>query len=152
MKRASKKRVKQIRNKAREVLKQLATAYIPEDQQTPGNMKTVDELIQFVLKNRGNDISEHEADEIEARVKIAPFHMRRQLAETVKALPHFPGGQKSKLTEEQRRGMIDDIASFVRNGLELRGVKDRAARKYAVSISTVQRVWRNRAKIPDDKS
>jgi hypothetical protein len=148
MKRVSKKRVKELRNQAHEILKQFLPKLIPAEQRTSKDVEVVEKLIEGVMGKLPSNISENEADEIEAQLKITPFIIRRQLAKTIKALPHFPGGQKSKLTEEQRRTIVDDIILFVRNGQELRVAKDRAAKKYSVSISTVQRIWRNRAKTP----
>jgi hypothetical protein len=148
MKRVSKKRVKELRNQAHEILKQFLPKLIPAEQRTSKDVEVVEKLIEGVMGKLPSNISENEADEIEAQLKITPFIIRRQLAKTIKALPHFPGGQKSKLTEEQRRTIVDDMILFVRNGQELRVAKDRAAKKYSVSISTVQRIWRNRAKTP----
>jgi hypothetical protein len=150
MKRASKKRVKELRNRTHEILEQFLPKLIPAEQRTSKDVEVVERIAEGIVGKVPSNISEDEADKIEAQLKIAPFLMRRQLAQAVKILPHFPGGQKSKLTQEQRRAMVDDIFSFMRNGLEPREAKVRAAKKYSVSISTVQRIWRNREKNPSD--
>ena len=89
-------------------------------------------------------LSEDEVPEIRKKLKSASYFVRKVFGNAAKKLPHDPGGRKRKVSDKKRLDIIEDIASLVRDELELRQAKERVARKHSVSLSTVQRVWKLR--------
>ncbi len=86
------------------------------------------------------------------RLKAIPHTLRRYLAGAYKRLPHDPGGRKEVLTDSEKAEVIDKIGRLIIAGDDLARAKEIVARKHAVSLSTVQRVWRERGAKKSAKS
>jgi hypothetical protein len=149
VKHVSKKVRGEIKAERRKVIDQVVASIIPVERQTPEMMKSVVRMIEEVSVLDGaakklDTLLEDEVPEIKEKLKSTPFYMRKVFENAAKKLPHHPGGRKRTLSDKKCLDIIEDIASRVRNGLELRQSKEQVARKHSVSLSSVQRVWKLR--------
>jgi hypothetical protein len=90
--------------------------------------------------------------EVNAKMRSAPFELRRMLKHGYKQLPHSPGGRSRAIPDEKQQVVINHIVELIRYGMEPREAKAAAARRYGVSLSTIQRVWRHRKTGSPDNS
>ena len=92
--------------------------------------------------------SEEEA-ELVACFEILPMLLRMNVQafaeELSKTMPHAPGGRPPALSPEAQKEICTFIGQLHAEGVELREAKKRAARKWNVSVQTVQRTWSTRA-------
>ena len=72
------------------------------------------------------------------------YAIRQLLAKNHKELPHDPGGRKKAVADDDRHLVIKEIAGLIEDGMEPRAAKEVVARKRAVSVSTIQRIWKQR--------
>lgn len=62
----------------------------------------------------------------------------------LKDLPPQPSGRKRSLNFEESAEVCQYVAELYAKGLDLKICKQRAAQRFGVSLSTVQRAWRQR--------
>ena len=118
----------------------------------------IDKTFRWVLENLRNrlelrkmflELPEPTPGELEEMVYLAEHLVgivRRLVVDFVKEeIPHDPGGrpQKQGNPEEQLR-RIRQAASLIEKGLRTTAALKRVASKENLSLSTMQRIWRNR--------
>lgn len=63
-----------------------------------------------------------------------------------KEFPVISAGRPKSLTTEQQKAVCEHIGKLHVDGLDIKAAKKRAAQKFAVSMSTVERTWADRKK------
>ncbi|MFI5093529.1 MAG: hypothetical protein ACHQIK_08810 [Candidatus Acidiferrales bacterium] len=149
MKRASKKVRDEIKAGRQHIFDQMVAAMIPPEMQTPKMKKLAEKAIEAATQADGaleniNSLTEDGALKVIEKLGSALPALRRVLKNATKKLPHDPGGRKKKLSDEQRGEVVKEITSLILQGLELRAAKETVARRRGVSVSTIQRVWKQR--------
>lgn len=79
-----------------------------------------------------------------AFMRTLPYFLRAQLQAAAKDLPPSPGGRPRGLTPNQSREVCQQIGQLYGNGVDLANAKRRIALRYGVSLSTIQRAWKER--------
>ena len=110
-------------------------------------IKTKDDL-RRVLHESGDP------DYVEEKLLLASFRFLPQLLKygakklaqsTAVGLPDVPGGRPS-CDEHKKRAVVDYVGKLHTDGYSMKVAKKRAADKFHISESTVQRAWDNRSK------
>jgi hypothetical protein len=83
--------------------------------------------------------------QVKEAAQIVPA-MARGLKSFAETLPS-PPGRLPKLTMTLKRAICDRIIDLQRDGIDLPDAKRQVAMEFKVSLSTVNRVWRQRAKL-----
>jgi hypothetical protein len=117
--------------------------YVLTAQQVWQNANTREEAIQFLLNLP--DPKPEEFEKVVAFLKALPYVLRGLLQEAAKGLPPSPGGRPHGLTPDQSREVCRQIGQLYGEGVDLAEAKLRMARRYGVSLSTIQRAWKKRA-------
>lgn len=92
---------------------------------------------------RGSDADLKEVEQI-VRERFIPG-LRKPLLEAARRLPHPKGGRRKVLSEEQRVKARREIGELIGNqGCEQKDAVETAARRFNVSVRTMQRVWQER--------
>jgi hypothetical protein len=79
-----------------------------------------------------------------AFMRTLPYFLRAQLQAAAKDLPPSPGGRPRGLTPDQSREVCQQIGQLYGEGVDLANAKRRMALRYGVSLSTIQRAWKER--------
>jgi DNA invertase Pin-like site-specific DNA recombinase len=79
-----------------------------------------------------------------AFMRTLPYFLRAQLQAAAKDLPPSPGGRPRGLTPDQSREVCQQIGQLYGEGVDLASAKRRMALRYGVSLSTIQRAWKER--------
>jgi hypothetical protein len=74
------------------------------------------------------------------------YTIRQVAPEVVKSMPHAPGGHPPATTLEERRKICAEIDRMYTDGLRCLVAQKRIAKRYNVSLRTVQRIWKEREK------
>lgn len=77
-------------------------------------------------------------------LQTLPYLLRGLLQDAAKALPPSPGGRPRGLRPEDNREVCKQIGQLYGEGVELADAKRRTAMRYGVSLSTIQRAWKDR--------
>lgn len=86
-------------------------------------------------------------------VSAALPSLRQIILPIAKRLPHPPGGRPKKLSDPLKRGAIrDEIGGLLANGVDLRDAQIRLKNREGVSLSTIQRIWRERKHLRNNAS
>jgi len=148
--RARKKVHDEIKLERERILDQMLAAVIPVERLTPGMEKLAKKQFKEVgQRDRAfeniDKLSEDEALEILKKLKTAPFEMRRLFQNAAKRLPHPPGGRKKIFSVADSNKIVDEITALIREGYEPKTAKSIVALRRNVSVSTIQRVWKQRS-------
>jgi hypothetical protein len=119
--------------------------YAPLFQQVWSNARNRGELTAFLL-TIGPDPSPEELETVLTLIRTVPYLLRNQLQGAAKSLPPAPGGRPRELSAEQSREICMQIGQLYGLGVELPDAQKRMARRYSVSLRTIQRAWQHRAK------
>ncbi len=103
-----------------------------------------EELAAFLVQ--GPDLQPADLETVLALIRTAPYLLRSQFQSVAKRLPPSPGGRPRGLSPEQSREVCLQIGTLLGQGVELPHAQKRMARHYGVSLRTIQRAWRERAK------
>lgn len=68
-----------------------------------------------------------------------------------KTLPSLPGGRPSRTNAPKAQEVVDWINDLHRKGTTFKAAKERASLKFELSSRTIERLWSNRASIPQDE-
>ena len=118
--------------------------YIPLFQQVWNNATNREQLTALLVT--GPDPSPAEMETVLTIIRTVPYLLRSSLQNATKSLPPSPGGRLRELNPEQRKQICLQIGQLYGLGVELRDAQKRMARRYAVSLRTIQRAWQQRAK------
>jgi len=118
--------------------------YIPLFQQVWNNATNREQLTALLVT--GPDPSPAEMETVLTIIRTVPYLLRSSLQNATKSLPPSIGGRPTELNPEQRRQICLQIGQLYGLGVELRDAQKRMARRYAVSLRTIQRAWQQRAK------
>jgi len=113
-------------------------------QQVWHNAKSRAELTAFLLTT-GPDPHPEELETVLALIRTVPYLLRNQLQGVAKRLPPSPGGRPRGLRPEQNKEVCLQIGKLYGQGVELPAAQKRMARRYSVSLRTIQRAWQERA-------
>lgn len=80
-------------------------------------------------------------------LQTLPYLLRGLLQDAAKALPPSPGGRPRGLNPEDSREVCKQIGQLYGEGVELAEAKRRMAMRYGVSLSTIQRAWKDRSPV-----
>ncbi len=105
---------------------------------------TREELAAFLAQ--GPDLQPAELETVLALIRTVPYLLRSQFQTVAKRLPPSPGGRPRGLSPEQSKEVCLQIGTLYGGGVELPEAQKRMARRYGVSLRTIQRAWRERAK------
>src|SRR5215470_4009235 len=94
----------------------------------------------------GPDPSPEEMEGLLTLIRTMPYLLRGSFQNATKSLPPSPGGRPRELNAEQRKQICLQIGQLYGLGVELPDAQKRMARRYAVSLRTIQRAWQQRAK------
>lgn len=87
-----------------------------------------------------------------ASIRFMPFMLRAWLkglaSKADRNLPALPSGRPG-VDVQTRQDVIDFVADLFKHGVSLEMSKKRAALHFAISESTVQRVWDDRGGVPE---
>ncbi len=119
--------------------------YAPLLQQVWNNARNRGELTAFLLTT-GPDPNPEELETVLTLIRTVPYLLRNQLQGAAKSLPPAPGGRPRELSPEQSRESCMQIGQLYGLGVELPDAQKRMARRYGVSLRTIQRAWQHRAK------
>ena len=149
MKRASKKVRDEIRTLQRQRFDEIVAAVFPLETRTPEMTQIIENAFVAAGRIDGSpknidSLTEDKALEVKKKLGTVQFAMRDLMKNVHKKLPHDPGGRKKKFSVIQRGEVIQEILCLISQGQELRVAKAAVARKHRVSLSTVQRVWKQR--------
>jgi len=103
-----------------------------------------DELTAFLI--RGPDPSPEEMETVITLIRTVPYLLRRSFQDATQSLPPSPGGRPRELSPEQRKEICFQIGQLYGQGVEVRDAQKRIARRYGVSLRTIQRAWQERGK------
>ena len=118
--------------------------YAPIFQQLWSHATGRSELTAFLLT--GPDPSPEEIETVLTLIRTVPYLLRSYLQDAAKSLPPSPGGRPQELNSEQRKEACLQIGQLYGLGVEVRDAQKRMARRYDVSLRTIQRAWQERAK------
>ena len=108
------------------------------------NAKSREELTAFLLTT-GPDPKPEEVETVLTLIRTVPYLLRNQLQGVAKSLPPSPGGRPRGLSPEQNKEVCLQIGKLYGQGVELPAAQKRMARRYSVSLRTIQRAWQERA-------
>jgi hypothetical protein len=114
-------------------------------QQIWNNARNREELTAFLLRI-GPDPNPVELETVLTILRTVPYVLRNHLQSAAKTLPSSPGGRPRGLSPEQSKELCLQIGTLYGQGVELPAAQKRMARRYGVSLRTIQRTWRERAK------
>jgi hypothetical protein len=104
-----------------------------------------EELAAF-LRTTGPDLGPVELETMLAIIRTVPTLLRNQLQGVAKRLPPSPGGRPRGLSPEKSRDVCLQVGMLLGQGVRLPDAQKRMAKRYGVSMRTIQRAWRERAK------
>lgn len=104
-----------------------------------------EELAAFLLTT-GPDLEPTELETVRALIRTLPYLLRGHLQGVAKRFPPSPGGRPPGLSPEQSRAVCQQIGTLFGQGVRLPDAQKRMARRHGVSLRTIQRAWRERAK------
>jgi hypothetical protein len=116
--------------------------YILAAEQVWQHANNREEAVQFLLASP--DPSAEEFEKVTTFLRSLPYLLRGLLQEAAKGLPPPPGGRPHGLTPDQSREACRQIGQLYGDGVDLAEGKLRMARRYGVSLSTIQRAWKKR--------
>ncbi len=119
--------------------------YAPFFQQVWNNAKNREELAAFLL-TAGPDPRPEELETVLTLIRTVPYLLRNHLQDAAKSLPPSPGGRPRELSPQQSREICMQIGQLYGLGVELPDAQKRMARRYHVSLRTIQRAWQQKAK------
>jgi ribosome maturation protein Sdo1 len=149
MKLAAKKLRDELKAGRRSLVDQIVAAMLPAETQTPKTSKMIEKAVEMIAiangtsKNIDSLTEEQVLKMIERLGTTLPF-LRRTLKDVSKKLPHDPGGRRKKFSNEQRIAVVQEVASLMIKGEDLHTAKAMLARRHNVSLSTIQRAWKER--------
>ncbi len=104
-----------------------------------------EELASFLLTT-GPELQPVELETALALIRTVPYLLRSQFQSVAKRLPPSPGGRPRGLSPEESRAVCQQIGTLFGQGVRLPDAQKRMARRHGVSLRTIQRAWRERAK------
>jgi hypothetical protein len=146
---------KQILEEVQSLYLEMVSSLIYPEVITPDERKTLLRVWNSVssprLKAVLSKLPDEKAEEVRTLLESLPHKSRRILSANIRRIPHDPGGRPKALPDEDCRKVVASILARIAEGAELREAKELVARKFKVSLSTVQRAWRDRAKLPGNQ-
>ncbi len=118
-------------------------------QQVWDNAKSREELTAFLLTT-GPDPKPEELETVLTLIRTVPYLLRNQFQGVAKRLPPSPGGRPRGLSPEESKEVCLQIGKLYGLGVGLPDAQKRLARRYDVSLRTIQRAWRERTKWKSD--
>lgn len=123
--------------------------YAARFQQVWEHASSREELAAFLLTT-GPDLGPVDLETVLALIRTMPYLLRSQLQGVAKRLPPSPGGRPRGLSSEESRAVCQQIGTLFGQGVRLPDAQKRMARRHGVSLRTIQRAWRERAKWKGD--
>jgi hypothetical protein len=117
--------------------------YILTAQQVWQNANNRKEAVQFLLNLA--DPKPEEFEKVTAFLRTLPYLLRGLLQDAAKGLPPPPGGRPQGLPPDQSREVCRQVGQLYGDGIDLAEAKLRMARRYGVSLPTIQRALKKRA-------
>ena len=133
----------EVMKKAPEVVERWKKYYAVA-QRVWSNSSSRKELTAALLA--GPDPNPEEFERWLAFIRILPHFLRSSLQGIAKTLPPSPGGRPRELTPQECMQVCLLIGQLFGQGVELPDAQKRMARRYDVSLRTIQRAWQERAK------
>jgi len=118
-------------------------------QQVWDNAKSREELTAFLLTT-GPDPKPEELETVLTLIRTVPYLLRNQFQGVAKRLPPSPGGRPRGLSPEESKEVCLQIGKLYGLGVGLPDAQKRLARRYDVSLRTIQRAWQERTKWKSD--
>jgi hypothetical protein len=82
----------------------------------------------------------------ESKLKMI-YQIRKELTRSVRNIPHARGGRPGLLHEDEKRQACKDVLRLVEDGEDVGEALKQVARQKSVSLTTIRRYWRERAKL-----
>lgn len=79
------------------------------------------------------------------------FRIALKMAAAKATLPPPSGGRPRATTANKTQEVLDFVSELFRKGSRLNVAKDRAAKKYGLSLRTIERLWSKRESILEDE-
>jgi hypothetical protein len=118
--------------------------YYPVAQKVWSNSRSREDLSAALLA--GPDPNPEELETWLAFMRTLPHFLRGSLQGIAKSLPPSPGGRPRELTPQECIEVCLQIGQLYGQGVALPDAQKRMAKRYNVSLRTVQRAWQHRAK------
>ena len=118
--------------------------YYPVAQRVWSNSRSREELSAALLA--GPDPDPEEFETWLAFIRTLPYFLRNSLQGIAKGLPPSPGGRPRQLTPQECMEVCLRLGQLYGQGVEVADAQKRMARRYDVSLRTIQRAWQERAK------
>lgn len=118
--------------------------YYPLVQQVWNNSRSREELTASLLG--GPDPNPGELETWLAFIRTLPYFLRSSFGGMAKSLPPPPGGRPRELTPQECMEVCVQIGQLYGQGVQVVDAQKRMAKRYGVSLRTIQRAWQDRAK------
>jgi hypothetical protein len=113
-------------------------------QQVWNNASSREQLTGFLLTVPAPNPEELET--VLTLIRTVPYLLRNHLQGAAKSLPPSPGGRPRELSPHQCMEICMQIGQLYGLGVALPDAQKRMARRYNVSLRTIQRAWQQKAK------